>query len=216
MTVLLLVTGASAAGKSTALSRVADQLKAQSITCFDFDSVGVPPEIVRSTGADGTIWRQNIVEQWVQRAFAEQRAGQHVLLFGQVPIGELLAAPSAERLDGIAVCLLHCSPEVRRKRLLGRGEDREMLGAHLAFGEWFLGHTTDPTHMPEVIVLDGAMPKMRWGRWQHWKAGDPRWRFEVLDTDALTREQAAARVLAWTTEALAGRRPSLCGDWWRE
>jgi hypothetical protein len=212
--VLLCVTGASGAGKSTVLDALVRALVSQPVTCAEFDSVGVPPEIVRSTGADGTIWRQNTIEQWTQRAVDEQRAGRHLLLCGQMPAGEILAAPSAELLDGIAACLLHCSPEVRRKRLIDRGEDPEMLEAHVAFGEWFLGHLTNPAHMPEVIVVRGAT-RMRWDRWQHWTAGDQRWRFEVINTDSLTHRQTAEAVLAWVTDVLAVRRPSLSGRWWQ-
>jgi hypothetical protein len=36
---------------------------------------------------------------------------------------------------------------------------------------------------------------MRWERWEHWAAGDARWSFDVIDTDELTREQAAAGVV---------------------
>jgi hypothetical protein len=79
------------------------------------------------------------------------------VLCGQVPPGELLAAPSAESLDGIAVCLLHCSPGVRRGRLVARREDPDTLDGHLSFGEWFLRHTSDPTYMPEVIRVEGSM-----------------------------------------------------------
>jgi hypothetical protein len=68
--------------------------------------------------------------------------------------------------------------------------------------------------MPEVIRVAGET-QMRWERWRHWKAGDPRWRFEVIDTDSLTCQQVAGLVLRWVTEVLAGRRPSLSGSWWR-
>ena len=212
--VLLSLTGASGAGKSTTLDAMAYALAALPVRCAEFDSAGVPPEIVGSTGADGTLWRQDGVEHWVRRAVAEQRTGRHLLLCGQVPAGELLAAPSAKLLDGIAVCLLHCSPEVRRERLIARGEDPDHLEAHLCFGEWFLGHMTDPTHMPEVIRIAEASG-MQWERWQGWSSGDPRWHFEVIDTDSLTRQQTAERVLLWATKTLAGGGPCLSGTWWQ-
>jgi hypothetical protein len=48
---------------------------------------------------------------------------------------------------------------------------------------------------------------MRWERWHDWTAEDPRWSFEVIDTDALAREQVATRVVAWARAVLDGRRP---------
>jgi hypothetical protein len=205
---LLSVTGASGAGKSTVLAALTNALRGEPVTCVEFDSVGVPAD------AD-TAWRHGTVEHWVRRAVAEQAAGRHLVVCGQVPVGELLAAPSADELDAISCLLLHCSPAVRRARLTGRahaGPDR--MADHLAFGEWFHRHTLDPTHMPHVIRVESGVG-MRWERWSHWTAGDPRWRFDVLDTDALTPEQAAERVVAWAHEALAGRRPVLRRGWAR-
>jgi hypothetical protein len=129
-----------------------------------------------------------------------------------VPVGELLAAPSADALDAIASCLLHCSPEVRRARLIGRGEAEHLLRDHLAFGEWSYRHTLDPAHMPHVIRVETPVG-MRWERWEDWTAGDPRWRFDIIDTDALTRDQAPAAVVAWARAALAGERPMLTRGW---
>lgn len=204
---LLSLTGASGAGKSMALDAVVAAFDGQRVSCVEFDSVGVPP------GAD-TAWRHGVLERWVRRAVEEQRKGRHFVLCGQVPVGELLAAPSAEALDGIAACLLHCSPEVRRERLLARGEDPAALHDHLAFGEWFLHHTLDPTYRPDVIRVPGDGP-MCWERWEDWKTGDARWAFEVIDTDSLTREQTAQRAVAWARDTLAGRLPApLTGAWW--
>ncbi|WP_163543343.1 hypothetical protein [Occultella kanbiaonis] len=191
---LLSLTGASGAGKSTTLAHLTAMNWEQPIICVEFDSVGVPPV------AD-TAWRHAVIEQWVQRALAAQDEGSHVLLCGQVPIGELLAAPSADRLDGIAACVLHCSPEVRRARLLERREPEDSLEHHVAFGEWFHGHAMDPTFHPEVIRVDSPVP-MRWERWQDWRSGDPRWPADVVDTDGLTPEQVAGSVVSWVREVL--------------
>ena len=193
---LLSVTGASGAGKSTALAVLTDAFEWQPVVCAEFDSIGVPPD-------PDTAWRHAAIEHWVRRAHEEEQAGRHLLLCGQVPVGELLAAPSADSLDGIASCLLHCSPEVRRARLIGRGEDPDGLENHVASGEWFYRHTLDPTYRPHVIRVDSSVP-MRWDRWESWRAGDPRWAFEVIETDALTRAQVAARVVAWAHDTLAG------------
>jgi hypothetical protein len=111
---LLSLTGASGVGKSTALDAIAAAFEGQLVSCVEFDSLGVPP------GAD-TAWRHRVLERWVRRAVEQQREGRDLVLCGQVPVGELLAAPSPDALDGIAACLLHCAPEVRRERLLHAG-----------------------------------------------------------------------------------------------
>ena len=193
---LLSLTGASGAGKSSALAYLKDVEWHGTVTCVEFDSIGVPP------GA-GTAWRHSAIEQWVQRALEEQAHGRHLLLCGQVPIGELLAAPSADQLEGIAVCVLHCSPEVREARLRERGEPEESLVHHVRFGEWFYRHTQDPTYAPEVIRAGSAVP-MRWDRWAGWGRGDRRWAAHIIDTDLLSPEQVAQRVVDWTTGVLRG------------
>ncbi|MBZ2195097.1 AAA family ATPase [Occultella gossypii] len=192
---LLSLTGASGAGKSTTLAHLTATDWEQPVTCVEFDSVGVPPD------AD-TAWRHAVIEQWVQRALAAQDEGSHVLLCGQVPVGELLAAPSADRLDGIAACVLHCSPEVRRARLMERGEPEDSLEHHVAFGEWSHGHAVDPTFHPEVIRVESSVP-MRWERWDEWRSGDPRWPAHVVDTDGSTPEQVAQQVVAWARDVIA-------------
>jgi energy-coupling factor transporter ATP-binding protein EcfA2 len=199
--VLLLVTGASGSGKSTTLAAIADRCPAATATCAEFDSVGVP------AGADQG-WRHNAVEHWVRRAVGEQLEGRHLILFGQVPVGELLAAPSADRLSGIAACLLHCSPATRRERLVARGLREDDLPDHIAFGEWFYRHMTDPTYRPEVIRVRTDVA-MRWDRWSDWTASDHRWSFAIIDTDALTPEQTADRVAAWIEATLAERQPAI-------
>lgn len=45
-------------------------------------------------------------EFWVRRALEYQERGTDVLAAGQAPLGEVLAAPSAPLLDGIAMCLV--------------------------------------------------------------------------------------------------------------
>lgn len=171
--------------------------------CVEFDSIGVP------AGAD-TSWRHAAIESWVQHALAAQHAGGDLLLCGQVPIGELLAAPSADRLEGIAVCLLHCSPAVREARLRQRGDPEETLIHHIRFGEWFRAHAQDPRHLPEVIRVESAVP-MRWDRWAEWPTGDPRWAPRIIDTDALTVGETADIVEAWARVALRRRASPLAG-----
>ena len=65
----------------------------------DSDEVGVPG------GAD-VAWRQRTLEGWVQRALRYQRDGHDMLLTGQSPLAELIAAPSTPLLDGFAVAYL--------------------------------------------------------------------------------------------------------------
>ncbi|WP_223624886.1 AAA family ATPase [Microbacterium sp. EST19A] len=194
---LFSLTGASGVGKSTVLAHLDGVTWPEPVRCVEFDSIGVPD------GAD-TAWRHGAVEHWVQQALQAQAAGEHMLLCGQVPMGELLAAPSADSLDDIAVCMLHCSPEVRTERLQARGEDPAAIVHHNRFGEWFRGHTLDPRHAPEVIRVESGVP-MAWERWAEWERGDARWAAEIIDTDGLASEEVAGVVEEWVRRTLAVR-----------
>ena len=198
---LLSLSGASGVGKSTVLASLVHRDLAASVVRVEFDSIGVPK------GAD-TSWRHGAIEHWVRFAVEMQEEGRHVLLCGQVPPGELLAAPSADLIDGIAVCVLTASAQTQRTRLLGRGEQEDGLIHHLRFGAWFAAHAADPRHLPEVIRVPSAVA-MAWERWEDWEVGDERWPVALIDTDALTSEQAADRVAAWARAALTGDAPAI-------
>jgi hypothetical protein len=190
------VTGASGAGKSAVRRVVAGSLEPL-VACVELaDVVGIPAY------AD-LAWRQRSTEQVVRRALELQADGRHLLLSGDPVVpGELLAAPSADHLEGVGVCLLDCRPDVQRERLRRRGEPPATIPHHLAFAEWIRGHVQDPAWRPEVIT-DAGWDEMRWERWSSLQRGDPRWSFDTIDTSELSVEQVAERVLDWARAAPA-------------
>jgi broad-specificity NMP kinase len=195
--VFFLLTGASGAGKSTVRSLVEEVLTPK-VECAELGQVvPIPP-------VPDIAWRQRATEAAVRRALEAQERGRHFMLAGDpVAAGELVAAPSAERLDGIAVCLLDCQRDVQLRRLTERGDHPMYFDAHMGFADWMRGHVRDPQHMPHVII-DPGWEEMRWERWRSLQAGDPRWRFEEIDTTTLSPEEVAAEVVAWCRRALDG------------
>jgi hypothetical protein len=194
--VLFLLFGSSAAGKTFVIDglrgRVAD------LAIHDFDEIGVPP------GAD-TAWRHRANEQWVRRALEYQEEGIDLLLAGQTPFGELLAAPSALRLKAISACLIDCDDETRVARLQARGPEwfartAGDLQDYLSWAAWMREHAADPSWRPDVIRHEATEDEMRWSRWSGWTAADPRWRTHVIDTSSLPVEQVAATVIEWIEE----------------
>lgn len=113
----LLVTGASGAGKSTVRRLIAHDLSPE-VECVELgDVVDVPrfPTVA---------WRQEATEAVVQRALALEGKGRHLLLSGDpVAAAEVLAAPSADRLEAVGVCLLDVDPQAQAARLIKRGDD---------------------------------------------------------------------------------------------
>jgi hypothetical protein len=145
---LLLVAGASGAGKSTVRRSVGHALSPEVIEPYDVVGTPASPTIA---------WRQQSTEAVVQRALELGVGGRHLLLSGDpVAASEVVAAPSAAGLDGIAVCLLDGRPEVQAARLAQRGDDRALLVHHRAFADWMRAQARDPQHMPQYLPQTGG------------------------------------------------------------
>ncbi|MFB6847957.1 hypothetical protein ACFCXS_24320 [Streptomyces sp. NPDC056373] len=200
---LFKLTGSSCSGKTTLALAAAGRLGR--IAVHDVDEIGVPE------GADQR-WRHRMTEMWVRHALDYQERGIDLLLSAQSPLGELLAAPSAPLLDGIAVCLVDVADPVRRARLAERAPgrwDTQAMDAYIGWAAWHRKHALDPSHRPDVIT-DNGWPEMVW-RWTGWSAGDPRWRTQVLDTTDRIVTDSVDQVEQWITEQReahqAGRLP---------
>ncbi|MFD5233196.1 hypothetical protein ACFWJ5_32655 [Streptomyces qaidamensis] len=172
---LFKLTGSSCSGKTTLAFAAAGRLGKMAV--HDTDELGVPEDADRR-------WRHRMTEMWVRRALDYQDRGIDLLLSGQSPLGELLAAPSAPLLDGIAVCLVDATAPVRRARLAERDPGRcgpKAIDAYTGWAAWHRKHALDPSHRPDVII-DNSWPEMVWHRWTGWNTGDPRWHTQMLDT----------------------------------
>lgn len=196
---LLLVTGASGVGKSTVRTLVEEEL-APTVASVELAYV------LPLRAAPTLVWRQQAAEEAVRRAIELQPLGRHVLLSGDpVAAAEVVAAPSAPLLDGIAVCLLDASPEAQTARLTARGDDPSVLHHHHAFAEWMRRSASNPLHMPEVITTNG-WDQMRWDRLRH--VSDT-WHVTTIDTSDLSRRHVAEAVLAWARGSVAGDIPAI-------
>ncbi|TQE22543.1 hypothetical protein Sipo8835_35705 [Streptomyces ipomoeae] len=190
---LFKLTGSSCSGKTTLAFAVAGRIG--KVAVHDTDELGVPED------AD-LRWRHRMTEMWVRRALDYQDCGIDLLLSGQSPLGELLAAPSAPLLDGIAVCLVDVTAPVQRARLAERDPGRwdpEAIDAYIGWAAWHRKHAHDPSHRPDVII-DNSWPEMVWDRWTGWNTGDPRWRTQVLDTTDRPITESVDQVEQWINE----------------
>ncbi|MER6447160.1 hypothetical protein [Streptomyces venezuelae] len=206
---LFTLTGSSCSGKTTLACSVGARLR--NAVVHDGDELGVPE------GADRR-WRNRMTEMWVRRALEYQDRGLDLLLTGQSPLGEVLAAPSAPLLDGIAVCLVDVSDEIRRRRLVHRDPGRwapSAVDAFVGWGDWHRGHARDPRYRPDVII-DDSWREMAWHQWTGWTAGDRRWSTHVIDTTDQSVADSADQVEQWVAErreTLRSGRLALSRGW---
>lgn len=198
----LLLTGASGSGKSTVRELVANEL-ATEVECVELGHVA------RVLPVATIAWRQQATEAAVQRALDLQAVGRHLLLAGDpVAAGEVIAAPSADKLHSIAVCLLDVNAEAQAARLAQRGDDPRLLADHQAFAGWMRAHAQDPNHMPHVLSTNG-WDAMRWERLRRFDPRNGGWDMDVLDTSARTRDEVADLIVTWCRRALRGQAPEI-------
>jgi hypothetical protein len=196
--VLLLISGASCAGKTSVRTAIAADLE-PAVTAVELRDLGVVPN------PPTLEWRQRMAEEAVHKAIQLDKKGRHLLLAGDpVAPGELVCAPSARLVD-IAVCLLDVGEQAQRERLRRRGDPEELFGRHVAFAEWMRQHARDPGHMTHVLST-GGWPDMRWSRLTSMPADQ--WRISIIDGSEMTRAEANQAALQWVTDAIAGRAPA--------
>jgi len=182
---MFIVTGASGSGKSACLPGL--RATFPSIDWRDFDEFGVPSPCPRE-------WRPRTTERWLQVALNNHHRGQDTGLLGGAIMGEVLACPSAPRLE-IRVALLDCQDVVRLDRLRMRGwqgATQEML----SWAAWQRVHAVDPQWRQHVICRP-ELDEMRWERWTSWHRSDPRWRVHAIDTTGLSIDQAVDHIASW-------------------
>jgi hypothetical protein len=195
-----LVTGASGVGKSTVRKLIEPEF-ADVLQVAELGMLGSTPKWKLE-------WRHRMVERAVQRALDAQGEGKHFLLCGDpVPPGEVWAAPSADRLDCLEVCLLDASERAQTARLLEREDDSNFIPHHVAFADWMRHHVVDHRHRPEVITQN-AWPQMLWERWVGLAAIHPPWRSHIIDTSELCPTEVARRVAQWLRHHMCANEPT--------
>ena len=184
-----LITGAAAAGKSTLVHFLKEKL--ETIECHDFD------EILVNTGEERCL----VMEQWILKALEAQRKGKDFLITAHTPLGELLASPSAIKLDGICACLLDCNDFIRTERYRSRPDMEEwpLNQDTLCWAVWQRMHASDP-QWEQRVILRPKLKDFKWERWINWTKNDKRWQLEILDNSNLTIDETLKILTEWISE----------------
>lgn len=119
---LLIVIGASGAGKTAAVRRL-DVCNRPGLHCYFFDSIGVPSEeeMVRDFGS-GEGWQAAATRRWVDRLATETAPGEVSLLEGQTRPSFVRDALGPYTDLVTSIVLFDCAAEVRATRLADRGQ----------------------------------------------------------------------------------------------
>jgi hypothetical protein len=208
---LFILSGSSGSGKTTLAREVMARVEE-----IDVREIGELADEPWNRDHSGLWWRRDLTERWIQRALERDEDGVDLFLTEAV-LGEVLAAPSAVELSGIAACLVHCSKEERIRRIRARDLDAEVeLQHYLNWSEWLNGHCADPQFWREPILSDRDTT-WHWSRWQGWRAGDPRWSVLRNDTTTEPVEASVTRLIGWIEQQRQHRAAgelALSGRWW--
>lgn len=203
---LYLISGATAAGKSSVSRAVAARLP--DLVPFEEDR----------RQATTTEERRTNLELWIEDALDLEAAGKDVVFGTQSPLGELLASPGATRLEGIAPCLLDAHDYVRMDRWMARGVHAEwpMTMDHFCWAAFHRLHARDPQYEQRVLVDQPSVGSV-WSRWTSWTAEDPRWDVFVFDSSGTDFAGTVVAIADWI-ESVRRSAPSLTRDdeWWKE
>jgi Zn-finger nucleic acid-binding protein len=126
---ILVVTGASGAGKTAAVQALAAR-NLPGVRCFYFDSIGVPSaDVMQREYGGGDAWQAWATQEWLTRigALAALPDGVRVaVLEGQTRPSLVVGLTGSVPRCDVGVILLDCSADVRNARLRGARQQPEL------------------------------------------------------------------------------------------
>jgi dephospho-CoA kinase len=119
---LTFVTGASGSGKTTIIKLLEKDVNSTLQLCY-FDSVGVPSseEMIKQYGS-GDNWQKTTIDLWVKKIAEKYLLEKDTILDGQMRLSLIKDACLANDITDYQIILIDCNNEVRKKRLIERGQ----------------------------------------------------------------------------------------------
>lgn len=116
-TPLVILTGASGAGKTTIARRFLDEY-ASLCSVFFFDSIGVPSLEIMQAGFGGPeAWQRAMTLRWIERIKPSLSKQKPALFEGQMRIAFIHEALAAHGIANARIILLDCDDATRATRL---------------------------------------------------------------------------------------------------
>jgi len=116
---LLLVVGASGAGKTAAV-RTLQARALPGVRCYYFDTIGVPaPAVMEREWGGGEQWQEYATKTWIDRLVANPDGAELAVLDGQTRPSFIQPHLARAGVRYARILLLDCAPAVRAARLRG-------------------------------------------------------------------------------------------------
>ena len=161
---LLVLTGASGAGKTTIVERLA-ALGLEGVGCYHFDSIGVPTaEEMETRFAGGDSWQAWALDQWVDRIARNEDRVRLAVLDGQVRPTAALEAGARHDLTTLVV-LIDCTTDVRNARLITQRGQPDLANSRMDMWAAYLRGQADALRLAIVdtsgMSIDASVAALR-------------------------------------------------------
>lgn len=116
--VIIFLTGASGAGKTTILNAFNNKFSTSSVACLHFDNIGVPTEqeMIAAYGS-GSEWQKAMTYHWIKKLINDYQNKNLLILEGQVNLDFIVSAFEGFNFSQYKIVLAHCENITRHKRL---------------------------------------------------------------------------------------------------
>ena len=147
---ILIVTGASGAGKTTTVTALAERA-IPGVECFHFDSIGVPTaEVMEREHGGGEGWQAHATSEWLSRLGRLPTSVRVAVLDAQTRPSFVFASAQRAAPRATHVVLFDCAAEVRAVRLRGARGQPELANARMDCWAAYLRGQADALHLPVV------------------------------------------------------------------
>jgi dephospho-CoA kinase len=153
---IVVITGASGAGKTTAVEALAATC-VPGVSCFYFDSIGVPSaEIMERDFGSSENWQAFATADWLERLSTLPDDVRVAVLDGQTRPSVVFDAANRASRRAVHVVLLDCSSDIRCTRLHAR-QQPELASERMNNWAAYLRGQADALHL-DVIDTTNLTP----------------------------------------------------------
>lgn len=147
---LLVVTGASGAGKTT-LVRALEARRRADVGCYYFDDIGVPsPQEMERVHGGGAQWQAAATEAWIRRLARNDDGVAVAVLDAQVRPSLVLEALRRHPVARARIVLVDCGYGERHARLRGPRGQPELATAEMDRWAAYLRGQADALSLPVI------------------------------------------------------------------